>query len=105
MGWLVEFGGGVGGGGGGGGAIVGWGVGEGVGGGGSFTVTVGPRSGAGGSLEVALKITAHVPAGSVAVPCQVPSLALPLTLMSVTVAPATSAQTDWAGWLGLPVDA
>jgi hypothetical protein len=95
------------------GAAVGCGVGAGVGvGGGSVTVTIGPGSGSGcGSLEVvAWKVTCQVPAGSVAGgsvaggPCQVPSWALPLTLMSATVTPPTSAQTAWAGRTGLSVE-
>lgn len=85
---------------------VGDGVGVGVGVGACVTVTIGPGSGAGcGSPEVAAwKVTCQVPAGSVAVPCQDPSWALPLTLTSVTVTPPTCAQTAWAGRVGLSVD-
>jgi hypothetical protein len=74
----------------------GGGVGSGVGTGASVTVTIGPTSGAGcGSAEVvALKVTCQVPAGRNAVPCQVPSLAEPLTLVSGTDIPATSAEAD-----------
>ena len=91
------------------GAAVGCGVGagdgDGVGAGGPVTVTCGPGSGAGGSALTALKITSQVPAGSVAVPCHVPSFALPLTLARTTVTLPTCAETDWAGCAGLPVEA
>lgn len=83
---------------------VGVGEGEGVGVGGPVTVTFGPRSGAGGEALTARKITSQLPAGSVAVPCQVPSFALPLTLTSVTVTAPACAATDCAGCEGLPVD-
>ena len=86
------------------GATVGCGVGEGVGVGGPVTVTCGPSSGAGGEALTALKITSQLPAGSVAVPCQVPSFALPLTLARATVTTPTCAETDWAGCAGLPVE-
>ena len=87
------------------GSGVGVGDGVGVGGGGPVTVTCGPGSGAGGSALTALKVTSQVPAGSVAVPCQVPSLALPLTLTRATMTLPTCAETDWAGCAGLPVEA
>ena len=87
------------------GAAVGCGVGVGAGVGGSATVTCGPRSGGGGEALTAVKITSQVPAGSVAVPCQVPSFALPLTLASATVTLPTCAETDCAGCAGLPVEA
>ena len=90
----------VGGGGGAGAAVGGGGGGVGVGGG-AVTVTIGPSSGSGGSLEVvAWNVTCQVPAGSVDVPCQVPSWAVPLTLVKVTVALPTAAQTACAGRWG-----
>ena len=92
---------------GGAGVAVGSGVGGGVGGGGgSLTVTIGPRYGSGcGSLDVvAWKVTCQVPAGSVAVPSQVPLWALPLTLTRVTVTAPTCAHTTCAGRVGLSVE-
>lgn len=87
------------------GAAVGCGDGEGVGGGGSVTVTIGPVSGSGcGSLVEATKVTCQVPAGSVAEPCQVPSFALPLTLVRGTATLPTCAETAPAGCDGLAVE-
>jgi hypothetical protein len=81
------------GGGGGGGGGVGCGV-----GGGAVTVTVGPSSGCGGSPALsAWNVTCQVPAGSVDVPCHVPSRAVPLTLVRGTVAFPIAAWTAWAG--------
>ena len=78
------------------GAGVGFGVGDAVGVG-PMTVTVGPASvGSEPCTASARKVTGHEPPGRVELPRKVPSSAVPDTSASVTVVPATSAQTELA---------
>jgi hypothetical protein len=83
-------------------AVGGGGGGVGVGAGGPVTVTIGPRSGSGcGSVAVvAWNVTCQLPAGSVDVACQVPSIAVSLTLVRATVTLPTCAWTALAGCSG-----
>ena len=78
------------------GVDVGFGVGDAVGVG-PTTVRVGPASvGSEPCTASARKVTGQEPAGRVELPAKVPPSAVPDTRASVTVVPATSAQTELA---------
>lgn len=82
---------------------VGFAVGTGVGGGGdgvgcgvggAVTTTVGPGRSVGSTpWLIASNVTGHEPAGRLALPRNVPSSGVPFSRVSMTVSPATDAQT------------